>query len=118
MGIFAGFCLSTKYTALISVSGLFAVGFFLTLRKQSGKESLKRAALFALPALLIYLPWLIKNSIYTGNPFYPALYDIFRGQNMTSEQYRAIMRLSHPPDTMQIFTGLWKNPVMLLFPAS
>jgi hypothetical protein len=118
MGIFAGFYLSTKYTALISVSGLFAAGFFLTLRKNSGKESLKKAALFALPALLTYLPWMIKNIIYTGNPFYPAMYDLFGGQDMTTEQYRAIMRLAHHPDTMQIFTGIFKNPVMLLFPAS
>lgn len=43
---------------------------------------------FALPALLIALPWYLKNLFFTGNPFYPFLSGIFDGLHWDS--FRAV----------------------------
>lgn len=42
---------------------------------------------FALPALLIALPWYLKNFFFTGNPFYPFLSGLFDG--LFWDQFRA-----------------------------
>lgn len=71
-----GLALGTKYNALLA-------WFFLTLAvvfiyaKDTGKQwpALKWSSIFFLVSLLVFSPWLIKNAILTGNPFYP----LFRG---------------------------------------
>jgi hypothetical protein len=42
---------------------------------------------FALPALLVALPWYLKNFFFTGNPFYPFLSGLFDG--IYWDQFRA-----------------------------
>ncbi len=34
---------------------------------------------FALPVVLLWLPWVARSAIATGNPVYPFLYDVFGG---------------------------------------
>ncbi len=71
-----GLAMGTKYNALLA-------WFFLTLAvvfiyaKDTGKQwpALKWGSIFFLVSLLVFSPWLIKNAILTGNPFYP----LFRG---------------------------------------
>jgi hypothetical protein len=68
-GITAGLAFGTKYTA-----GVLAIAAGITLLyhiwKGKGK-AIPAVGLFAGMALLVMLPWLIRNTIYTGNPFYP-----------------------------------------------
>lgn len=117
-GCYAGFCLATKYTALVSVSLITVYGYRSTTKKFFSIPPPGKAALFLLPALIIFGPWLIKNTLFTGNPFYPAFYGIFGGENMSDEMYRTISRFSHPPDTARILSGLLAHPLALLFPAA
>ncbi|MRR16052.1 MAG: phospholipid carrier-dependent glycosyltransferase [Deltaproteobacteria bacterium] len=71
-----GLALGTKYNALLA-------WFFLTLAvvfiyaKDTGKQwpALKWGLVFFAVSLLVFSPWLIKNAVLTGNPFYP----LFRG---------------------------------------
>ncbi|OQY23670.1 MAG: hypothetical protein B6I34_04445, partial [Anaerolineaceae bacterium 4572_32.1] len=44
------------------------------------RNSLQNLAAFALPALLVALPWYAKNLALTGNPVYPFLHSILNGQ--------------------------------------
>ncbi|MBI5936187.1 MAG: hypothetical protein HY867_20975 [Chloroflexi bacterium] len=95
--IFAGFALSTKYMGGILVVAGIVVIFFdqfpviarraisptkqsplprdgLLREKRPRNDGIKNAFLFGLIASLILSPWLIKNYLATGNPFYPILF--------------------------------------------
>lgn len=67
--IFAGFALSTKY-----VGGILVVAGILVILYDLRHKFFKDAFLFGLIASLILSPWLVKNFLATGNPFYPILF--------------------------------------------
>ncbi len=72
-GVFAGFALGTKYTAgILLLGGLGVVAWFG--RKAPWKRFLLDLFLFGLTVILASSPWLIKNFVATGNPFYPVLF--------------------------------------------
>ncbi len=74
-GAMAGFALSTKYTALATILGLAAVlpvgKFGDGQARQAWKETLRSLLLLTGVALVIWLPWMVKNLVLTGNPTYP-----------------------------------------------
>ncbi len=55
------------------------------------------------------MPWLVKNYVYTGNPFYPALYNLLGGRDMNATVYAGILADSHHPALGQAAAGLLKN---------
>jgi hypothetical protein len=73
--LFAGLAMATKYTAAIWLGLLVLLFAYHGWRhhRRSWRWIVGRAAAFALVAGLPLLPWLIKNSIVTGNPLYPFL---------------------------------------------
>jgi len=94
-GIFAGLCLGTKPNGMLSFFFLAAAVPFLYradtvapsaqpsdekpehLRKRSSLGALGWPAVFALIALLVYSPWMLRNYFWTGNPVYPMAQAIF-----------------------------------------
>lgn len=72
-GVFAGLCLSTKYTAGIMLLAGFAV-IFRHSRSLKWKGTLSSLLLFGSSAVILFSPWLIKNFLATGNPLYPLLF--------------------------------------------
>jgi hypothetical protein len=94
-GIFAGLCLGTKPNGMLSFFFLAAAVPFLfrpdaeessaqpsdekqeSLRKKTSLRALGWCAVFALIALLVHSPWMIRNYIWTGNPVYPMAQAIF-----------------------------------------
>jgi len=81
-GIFSGFALGTKYTAILLVFILLGLGILLKRileDREKFPKALKELVIFGLVALVVASPWYIKNMIYTGNPIYPFLYKIFGG---------------------------------------
>ena len=65
LGLIAGFCAAIKYTGALAL----ALGIaWLVLSRQ--KVAWPR---FAIPAAVIALPWLIRNWLWTGDPFAPFL---------------------------------------------
>lgn len=72
-GLFGGFAFGSKYSA----GGLLLAGAILvayhSLRYQPLRHSFVNLFLFGLGGLVAGLPWLIKNSLATGNPLYPFL---------------------------------------------
>ena len=88
-----GLALGTKYNALM-------IWFFLTLAivfihsRQTNNQwqSIKCGFLFFFVSLLVFSPWLIKNYILTGNPFYPLMRGIFNVSSfVTDEGTRSIV---------------------------
>jgi hypothetical protein len=72
-GLFAGLALSTKYTAgLILMCG--SVVILWNWKSAGVRGTVKALFQFGLPALLVFIPWLLKNWLATGNPFYPILF--------------------------------------------
>lgn len=90
MGIFTGVCIGTKYIALVSiVVPAFLAACYIAYkdRAKGGRAAVRTVPIFSLSAAAAASPWLIKNWINTGNPFYPALYGIFGGEDMTATLY-------------------------------
>ncbi len=82
-GIFSGLAMGVKYIAMYSFP-LFAISIFLggvIIHKRKIKMSLKKTFLFCVVATALFSPWLIKNTIYTNNPFNPFLSSVFKSKN-------------------------------------
>jgi hypothetical protein len=75
-GLFAGALLSTKHTGIISLLGLFILLIWIVFAELGRKvgSAARRWALvlgFLGIAILLPLPWYIRSTWLTGNPFYP-----------------------------------------------
>ncbi|MFH1540810.1 MAG: glycosyltransferase family 39 protein [Elusimicrobiota bacterium] len=68
-GFLCGFSLGIKYTAGISVViFILIISYDCFLKKQN---IFFKIALFITATFLVFLPWLVKNYIFTGNPTFP-----------------------------------------------
>jgi len=81
-GAFAGAAVGTKLTAIVPgiFTGLAAI--VVAMRSRALGATLAR---FAIPAILISLPWFAKNWVLHRNPVYPAAYSIFGGWEWSAE---------------------------------
>jgi len=84
-GLMGGFALGTKALAIIPVVTLCAWVFIAALRRNGVKTALHASSLLCMVALVVGSPWYIKTYVYTGNPVYPFLYNIFGGKYWSSE---------------------------------
>lgn len=76
-GLMGGFALSTKVLAGVPIFAL-CVWVLLSARGERRLSVGFRSALtLGVISLLVGSPWYIKSYIYTGNPFYPFLYNLF-----------------------------------------
>jgi len=83
--IFAGVSSSIKINGSFPMI-ILALGIFYRLMIY-GKASLKNlkksillGILFTVIMYFIFAPWLIRNYVWTGNPFFPFLYNVFGGK--------------------------------------
>jgi len=74
-GVMQGLALGSKYLALSGAGVLLVFVLWYSLRdegKWTGwKKAIKNGMIFGLNALIVALPWYLKNSIWTGNPVFP-----------------------------------------------
>ncbi len=71
-GAFAGMALGTKYTGGIAIiTGLAVVMWEHQRVRKSMSELYSSLFIYIAPAILLSLPWWIKNYLATGNAFYP-----------------------------------------------
>jgi Dolichyl-phosphate-mannose-protein mannosyltransferase len=85
-GLLAGSAMACKYPGVIQV--VIPLGVAVTLSPFFGNDSkdklnraLKSAAIYSLAVFITIGPWLLKNTIETGNPVYPLLYSVFDGED-------------------------------------
>jgi 4-amino-4-deoxy-L-arabinose transferase-like glycosyltransferase len=78
-GLSAGFTMATKPNGLLAalVLGLLAAFALAKQKERPLREGAFSLLLFGLLALIPYSPWAIKNLIWTGNPFFPLLGNLF-----------------------------------------
>jgi 4-amino-4-deoxy-L-arabinose transferase-like glycosyltransferase len=86
--LFAGMAISVKYTAgILLLPGMLSV-FSASRFRFSIYKKLGAAILWILLAILIALPWLIKNVVATGNPIYPFFFPSGSMDQFRIKQYR------------------------------
>jgi len=78
-GLAAGLLAGTKLNGIVGVAVLGAVWLGELLR---GGEIKAFAGRFALPAVALWVPWLVKSAVFTGNPIYPF---VFGGPDWSAE---------------------------------
>ncbi len=90
VSVFAGLCMGTKYSGLLVFGWL---GLLMLIHIIRTRASLRPLITFSLVATLIASPWYVKNIVYTRNPVYPFLYNVFDGRNWSKD--RAIAYEGH-----------------------
>lgn len=87
----AGFALGTKVLAAVPIVVICLYVLVVYARTLGLIGGVRLALLFGLLALMIGSPWYIKSYVYTGNPVYPFLFNIFGGKywsHAAAEVYR------------------------------
>lgn len=84
-GIACGFAFSTKVLAGIPIFVICILILYNQIQEGKYKIGIKLAFFVGITAILIGLPWYLKSYIYTGNPFYPFMYEIFGGKYWSKE---------------------------------
>jgi F5/8 type C domain len=75
IGLTAGFCYGIKYTAALAIP--YAAGFVFWRRR-----SWRAAAVVLLSALVLSVPWMVKDALWVGNPFSPMFNRWFPNPNV------------------------------------
>ncbi len=72
-GLFCGLAMGLKYTSFVSPLVLAALIAWES--RPRWAQIVRHLLQFALPALLVALPWYVKNFVFTGNPTYPFVFN-------------------------------------------
>ncbi|PIE71036.1 MAG: hypothetical protein CSA22_04740 [Deltaproteobacteria bacterium] len=80
--VWCGLALGTKYNGLVCWVLLTLTTCYLSKRNDLGEwrntlYSLVRGGCFAVIALVVFSPWMIRNTLWTGNPIYPLYNSVF-----------------------------------------
>lgn len=113
-GVLLGGCVATKLSngpAAVLV-GVFVFGLHWSDLGAGLKERGRALVLLTAAGLLPVAPWLLKNLLHTGNPFYPGLHGLLGGGEWTAEAnafYAAKAAEKGVPHTIGNFlTTPWK----------
>jgi hypothetical protein len=101
-GIFCGLAVGSKYTALAVTFITLEFILFLheyVIEKRGVLLVLRTLIVFGLIVLVLISPWLIKNSLYTGNPLFPFFNSVFGVQGTEAISYGQILSRRIPEST-------------------
>ncbi|MDQ3812964.1 MAG: glycosyltransferase family 39 protein, partial [Armatimonadota bacterium] len=86
-GVFAAFCMGTKYLGVLTFGWLlaWAIGRMLAQRKLQ----VKPLATCAVWAVVLGGGWYVRNWYWTGNPVFPFAYEIFDGRGWSLDMAKA-----------------------------
>ncbi|MFQ5463137.1 MAG: ArnT family glycosyltransferase [Phycisphaerae bacterium] len=78
-GVICGFACGCKYPAVLLMAIPLATACLL-LDRGTAMQRLQSGALFALAAGVAFSPWIIKNTVATGNPVFPLADSLFHAR--------------------------------------
>lgn len=109
-GVFTGFALGTKYTALMQFGllGLGLCGLLVRTAPEDRKKTWIAATSFVLAGIAVASPWYVKNWIWVHNPVYPFFYRFFPN----SYSWNAEAEKGYAAE--QTFFGLGTGPQAML----
>jgi hypothetical protein len=71
-GVMTGLAMAVKYTSFtVPLAGGLLILFW---HRRQFRQSMNHATEFSILALIVALPWYVRNAIIMGNPFYPFLF--------------------------------------------
>ena len=91
-----GLALGAKYNALLAAPLLAAAVFILRLRAGAGlRSSLAWTAIYTLVSSLVFLPWMVRDFLWTGNPLYPLLNSLWGLESLGPPGLERLSLLAH-----------------------
>ncbi|MBI3658305.1 MAG: glycosyltransferase family 39 protein [Acidobacteria bacterium] len=87
-GVFIGFAVGTKYSALFFLVAFAVSALFIGLNDKKWSYSV----FFTLAATIVGAPWYLYNAYYTGNPFFPFLGKVFGYSLWSPEEIDSLMK--------------------------
>ncbi|MBE9566028.1 MAG: glycosyltransferase family 39 protein [Proteobacteria bacterium] len=87
--LLCGLALGIKMLAATVLLFATAALFWHLLREPKRRGLLLRAFVFAAIAAAVASPWYLKSYLWTGNPVYPFMYELFGGTHWTAERAHA-----------------------------
>ncbi len=109
-GVFAGACLSIKYTGGVTLLILGAVLLWsLVRRRVSVRHALLGGLVAGGLALLVAAPWYIKNAIVAGNPIYPL---VWGGREWNDIATRWLLGIGQRMSTLDLLAVPWTLTVL------
>lgn len=105
-GLLAGSAMACKYTGVLQVviplGGAVCLAPIVLKRPANNamplRTAVQSAGVFGLGVLLTIGPWLLKNTVETGNPVYPLMYSVFGGRDWDAD-LNAKWWAGHSPPT-------------------
>ncbi len=114
-GVFLGLTVSTKYPGGIDAAVWGCVFFFHRFFVgKNPRAAFRDLGITAGVAFLVFLPWLVKNAVLTGNPVYPYLHAVFGGRDLLIEKL-AIFNADIAQGAARTLLDLIKAPWRLTF---
>lgn len=106
-GFFAGFALSTKYSAgILLLAGIVIIS---TQSKYLGwRITFQTLLIFGFSAVLVFSPWLVKNALATGNPVYPLM---FTSGGMDQIRLDFYQKPPNPRPLIEMFLLPWQATI-------
>jgi hypothetical protein len=119
LGLFAGGCAACKYPGwlLLVVPLVLALGF-AAIGHRSVRQLVIQGLILGVGLTVTGLPWLLKNTVETGNPIYPLAYHTLGGSGMSAEGAANWQRV-HSPQTVDgrppfSLAALWDSVQQLI----
>lgn len=85
-GVLGGACVAVKYNGVLA--WVVALAFLPLLERRRAARTL---AWMGAGVVLVFLPWALKNWVFTGDPVYPYLASWFDGRSLTPEGWRQMI---------------------------
>jgi len=83
--LMCGFALGTKVLAVVPIFAICALIVVWRARECQTADGVRLALLVGIGGAIVGSVWYVKSFVYTGNPVYPFLYNIFGGKNWSVE---------------------------------
>jgi len=112
-----GLAMGTKLNGLI---GLFLLGLFVGFvyvryhasQKRYAVKMIGRCAVFFITAMIVFSPWMVRNTSWTGNPVYPLYNSLFNTVNTGREskpdsELEEQIQISHIRILREIYGESW-----------
>ncbi|NOZ23695.1 MAG: hypothetical protein GXP25_21680 [Planctomycetes bacterium] len=115
-GICVGLTAAIKLLGFLTCAGLLVVVFVgsMTMLKR-GKRAIVDAAIPAAVALAVVSPWLLRNLVWCGNPFFPELYGLFGASHWNDYSHSVVAEIHRGyagryagRPFFGLFTALWR----------
>ncbi len=97
-GLLSGLACGCKYTAVVAVAAPLGLAVVLTVLRRRPLR-LRMSVVFVVGCLLTFGPWLVKNTVATGNPVFPLAHEVIGARDgVWSDDRAAMWREGHLPD--------------------